>query len=59
MGTTVITAEALERAILHTLLYSDLFDFPLTPDEVAHYLIGVPSTADEVRACLTRTAPSG
>jgi hypothetical protein len=55
MGTTVITAEALERAILQTLLYSDLFDFPLTPDEVAHYLIGVPSTADEVRACLTRT----
>ena len=38
-----------------TLLYSDLFDYPLTPEEVAHYLIGVPSTADEVRACLART----
>jgi len=40
---------------LQTLLYSDLFDYPLTSDEIAHYLIGVPSTADEVRACLART----
>jgi hypothetical protein len=55
MGTTDITAGALEHAILQTLLYSDLFDYPLAPDEVAHYLIGVPSTADEVRACLART----
>ena len=55
MGKTTITAGALERAILRTLLYSDLFDYPLTPAEVAHYLIGAPSTADEVRACLART----
>ncbi|CAG0932880.1 hypothetical protein TFLX_02817 [Thermoflexales bacterium] len=55
MGTTVIATGALERAILRTLLYSDLFDYPLTPEEVAHYLSGVPSTADEVRACLART----
>ena len=55
METTAITAKALERGILQTLLYSDLFDFPLTPEEVAHYLIGVPSTADEVRTCLART----
>ncbi len=52
MGKTTITAGALERAILRTLLYSDLFDYPLTPAEVAHYLIGAPSTADEVCACL-------
>jgi len=55
MRTTAFTAGALERAILKTLLYSDLFDYPLTPEEVAHYLVGVPSTADEVRACLART----
>lgn len=55
METTAVTAGALERAILKTLLYSDLFDYPLTLEEVAHYLSGVPSTADEVRACLART----
>jgi hypothetical protein len=44
----------LERAILETLLYSDLFDYPLTLDEVVHYL-GVRSVADEVRACLADT----
>jgi hypothetical protein len=32
-----------------------LFDYPLTPEEVAHYLIGMPSTVDEVHACLVRT----
>lgn len=51
----MIDPDALESAILKTLLYSDLFDYPLTPEEVAHYLIGIPSTADEVRACLAST----
>jgi hypothetical protein len=55
MGTTIHAAGALERAILRTLLYSDLFDYPLTPEEVAHYLVGVSGTADDVRACLVRT----
>jgi hypothetical protein len=52
METTVTEPDALARAILRTLLYSDLFDYPLTPAEIAHYLIGQPSTPDEVRACL-------
>jgi hypothetical protein len=55
MGTTTDTGSALERAILNTLLYSDLFDYPLTPAEVAHYLIGLPGTTDDVRTCLVRT----
>ncbi len=55
MGNTDDIESRFERAILQTLLYSDLFDYPLTPDEVARYLIGVPGTADQVRACLTRT----
>ena len=46
---------ALERAILHTILYSDLFDYPLTSAEVAHYLIGVSCLADEVCTCLARS----
>lgn len=56
METTVTDPDTLERAVLHTLLYSDLFDYPLTSAEVAHYLIGRPGTPDEVRACLTRSS---
>jgi hypothetical protein len=56
METTVTEPDALARAILRTLLYSDLFDYPLTPAEIAHYLIGQPSTPDEVRACLARSS---
>ncbi len=55
METIVTEPDALARAILRTLLYSDLFDYPLTPAEAAHYLIGRPSTSDEVRACLARS----
>ncbi len=54
MGFATVTHSVLERAILETLLYSDLFDYPLTLDETVHYL-GVSSTADEVRACLMET----
>jgi hypothetical protein len=43
---------ALERSILKTVLYSDLFDYPLTLDEVTHYLIGVAASIDQVRASL-------
>ena len=56
METTIPEPDALARAILRTLLYSDLFDYPLTPAEAAHYLIGRPSTSAEVRACLARSA---
>jgi hypothetical protein len=56
METTVTDPDALERAILHTLLYSDLFDYPLTLAEAAHYLIGRPDTPGEVRTCLARSS---
>lgn len=55
MDFTAVTIGVLERAILETLLYSDLFDYPLTLGEVVLYLGGVRSTADDVRACLERT----
>ena len=29
----------LDEAILRTLLYADIFDYPLTPDEIHHFLI--------------------
>jgi hypothetical protein len=43
---------AVERAILKTILYSDLFDYALTPAEIAHYLIKVPGSAETVQASL-------
>ncbi len=55
MGFTTVTDSVLERAILETLLYSDLFDYPLTPAEVVLYLGGVCSTVEDVCACLRRT----
>jgi hypothetical protein len=44
----------LVQAVLRTLAYSDIFDFPLTVDEIARYLIGYRTTADEVRAALAQ-----
>ena len=55
MDSTAADLDTLERAILRTLLYSDLFAYPLTPAETAHYLIGLPATLDEVRACLAQS----
>jgi hypothetical protein len=55
MGSTAVAAGVLERAILETLLYFDLFDYPLAPEEVTRYLGGVRSTAEDVRACLAQT----
>ncbi len=47
---------ATERAILETVLYSDLFDYPLTPSEIAYFLIGESSDPRRVRAGL-RASP--
>jgi hypothetical protein len=39
----------IEQAILKTVLYSDLFDYPLKSEEIAHYLIEVQADADQIR----------
>jgi len=42
----------LERAIVQTVAYADVFDYPLTVDEVQRYLIGVPASRGTVRGAL-------
>lgn len=43
--------KSLEQAILETLAYSDVFDYPLTLDELHKYLV-VPATKEEIKKCI-------
>ena len=45
------TFSALEEAILKTLAYSDIFDYPLTLDELHKYLV-ISATKDEIKNCI-------
>jgi hypothetical protein len=42
----------LRRAIVQTVAYSDIFDYPLTPDEIHRYLIGEHVSREEVISLL-------
>jgi len=44
---------ALERAIVQTLAYADVFDYPLTADEVHRYLIGARTSRGTIRGLLS------
>ncbi len=52
-----LRGDQLEIAILRTVLYSDVFDYPLTLDEVAYYLMDFRHRRDQVRAVLTNRLP--
>jgi hypothetical protein len=43
---------AAAEAILRTLLYADVFSFPMTESEIHHFLIGYTATRVEVRTAL-------
>jgi hypothetical protein len=44
---------AIESAILQTITYVDVFDYPLTPEEVHRYLIGISAPAEKVTKILS------
>ncbi|MCC7206156.1 MAG: hypothetical protein IT323_02555 [Anaerolineae bacterium] len=43
-------------AILRTLIYADIFDFPMRLEEIQHFLIGCTTSLDAVRAALESSA---
>jgi hypothetical protein len=49
----------LERAIIKTLVYADVFDYPLTADELHRYLIGVPAGRGAVRTAVSSMTSPG
>jgi hypothetical protein len=48
----------LDRAVLRTVAYSDVFDYPLTGTEVHRYLDGAAAEPNEIAATLRRLTPS-
>jgi hypothetical protein len=49
----------MEEALLHTLVYADLFDYPLTVQEVHRYLTGRSASLSTVDDYLRRNSPLG
>ena len=47
----LLNISSLERAILETLAYSDVFDYPLTLDEL-HRFLTFPATVAEIQECM-------
>ncbi|GAB4580080.1 MAG: hypothetical protein Fur0022_28190 [Anaerolineales bacterium] len=48
-----MSSTSLQNAILQTLAYSDIFDYPLTAAEIHRYLIGVSASLASVQKTLT------
>ena len=52
-------AAAIERAVLRTVAYGDVFEYPLRDSEVHRYLHGVRATAEATAAALARCSTPG
>jgi hypothetical protein len=48
---------ALAQAIVQTVAYADVFEYPLSADEIHRYLIGVPASRASVRHVLSNNPP--
>ncbi|MBN1641586.1 MAG: hypothetical protein JXA09_10145 [Anaerolineae bacterium] len=56
----ISSTQTIEQAILQTVAYADVFDYPLSEPEVHRYLVSVPATLQEVQDVLrTRILPGG
>lgn len=57
---SIPSSSIVEDAIRSTLIYADVFDFPLTVDEIYRYLIGLDVSRVEIKAQLNeRLLPGG
>jgi hypothetical protein len=54
LSSEIYTFTPVERAILQTIAYADVFNFPLTLTELERYLIGTTASGAEVFACIGR-----
>jgi hypothetical protein len=48
---------ALDRAIVQAVAYADVFDYPLTADEIHRYLIGIQASRGDIRNALGNGRP--